>query len=164
MLLSLCLQHNSFTVYKHMDKKVWPIAGQFPKEAHVFRNIPEDSLITLSSLFPNPPEFIPSTKITYELLKILNLNPKGFLWPKKEKLFQHIIQLNEEALAFEETDRGTLKESYFSPYIYPTVPYTPWIYKNIPILPGIKNQVVQLLQNKIKVGVYKPSQLAYWSR
>jgi hypothetical protein len=34
--------------------------------------------------------------------------------------------LNEEALAFEDKDRGMLKESYFSDYIMPTVPHTPW--------------------------------------
>ena len=132
-------QHNLFTIYKCVDKKVWPITGQFPKEAHVFRNIPEDPLITLPLLSPNPSEFIPSTKITHECLKILNLNPKGFLWPKEEKLFQYIMQLNKEALAFKETNCGTLKESYFSLYIYPIVPHTPWVYKNIPILLGIKD-------------------------
>ncbi|ETW86497.1 hypothetical protein HETIRDRAFT_307698, partial [Heterobasidion irregulare TC 32-1] len=164
MLPPLHLEHNSFTTYKCVDKKVRPIAGPFPKEARVLRNIPEDPLITLPPLSPNPPKFIPSTKITHECLEILNLNPEGFLWLEKDKLFQHIMQLNEEALAFEETDRGTLKESYFSPYIYPTVPHTPWVYKNIPIPPGIKDQVVQLLRDKIKAGVYEPSQSAYWSR
>ena len=139
MLSLLHLQHNSFTIYKHVDKKVQLITGQFPEEAYVFRNIPKDPLITLPPLSPNPPEFILSTKITHEHLKILNLNPEGFLWPKEEKLFQYIMQLNEEALAFEKTDHGTLKESYFSPYIYPTVPHTLWVYKNIPIPPGIKD-------------------------
>jgi hypothetical protein len=45
--------------------------------------------------------------------------------------------LNEEALAFEETDCGTLREDYFSPYIMPTIPHTAWKEKNIPIPPGI---------------------------
>ncbi|ETW82099.1 hypothetical protein HETIRDRAFT_45985, partial [Heterobasidion irregulare TC 32-1] len=116
-----------------------PIAGLFPEEARVLRNISEDPLITLLPLSPNPSKFIPFTKITPKHLKILNLNPKGFLWPEEEKLFQHIMQLNEEALAFEETDCDTLKESYFLLYIYLTVPHTPWVYKNIPIPLGIKD-------------------------
>ncbi|KAA1468289.1 hypothetical protein DENSPDRAFT_750516, partial [Dentipellis sp. KUC8613] len=77
------------------------------------------------------------------------------LWPEEEKLFMNVMCLNEDALAFEETDRGTFKESYFSPYIIPTVPHVPWAYKNIPIPPGIKDKVIELLKEKIKAGVYE---------
>ena len=71
---------------------------------------------------------------------------------------------NEEALAFVDTERGTLKESYFSPYIMPTVPHTPWEYKNIPIPPGIRDKVIELLKEKMAAGVYEPSQSSYRSR
>jgi hypothetical protein len=73
------------------------------------------------------------------------------------------MHLNQDALAFEETDRGTLKESYFPPYIIPTIPHVPWEYKNIPIPPGIREKVIDLLRTKINAGVYKPSQSAYHS-
>jgi hypothetical protein len=71
---------------------------------------------------------------------------------------------NEKTLAFVETDRGTLKEEYFSPYVMATVPHTPWEYKNIPIPPGIRDKVIELLKEKIAAGVYKSSQSAYRSR
>ena len=45
--------------------------------------------------------------------------------------------LNEETLAFIQTDRGTFKKSYFTDYIIPTVPHVPWAFKNIPIPSGI---------------------------
>jgi hypothetical protein len=93
----------------------------------------------------------------------LQINSSGFLCPEEVKLFQHIMQLNQETLAFEETDRGTLKESYFSPYIIPTVPHMPWKYKNIPIPPGICQKVIELLKSKINAGVYEPSQSEYRS-
>ncbi|KAL0957816.1 hypothetical protein HGRIS_000003 [Hohenbuehelia grisea] len=91
-----------------------------------------DPLLTLPPLLIRPPEFTPTTKLTLERLELLNINSDNFLWPKEEKLFQHIMKLNEHSLAFEEQDRGTLKESYFTPYIMPTIPHVPWEYKNIP--------------------------------
>jgi hypothetical protein len=72
--------------------------------------------------------------------------------------------LNEDAIAFEDTERGTLKDSYFSPYIVPTVPHIPWEYKNIPIPPGLRNQVMDVLRLKIEAGVYEQSQSSYRSQ
>jgi len=72
--------------------------------------------------------------------------------------------LNQHSLACKEHKRGTLKESYFTPYIIPTVPHTPWEYKNIPIPPGIQDKVIELLKHKMNTGVYEPSQSANRSR
>ncbi len=55
-----------------------------------------------------------------EQIKEIHINDNGFLWPKEEKLFAHIFKLNEKSLAFDESERGTLREDYFSPYIIPT--------------------------------------------
>jgi hypothetical protein len=71
--------------------------------------------------------------------------------------------LNERVLAFEDNERGTLREDYFSPYIIPTVPHVLWEYKNILIPPGICNEVIKLLKDKIAAGVYEPSQSFYRS-
>ena len=94
----------------------------------------------------------------------LNVNATGFLWPEEEKLFQHIMKLNENGIAFEDVERGTLKESYFSPYIIPTVQHTPWEYRNIPIPPGLMGKVLEVLKLKIAAGVYEQSQSSYRSR
>ena len=61
-------------------------------------------------------------------MKILNVNAKGFLSLEEEKLFKHIMIINEETIAFEDAERGSLKESYFDPYIMPTIPHIPWEY------------------------------------
>jgi len=91
----------------------------------------------------------------------LNVNTKGFLLPEEEKLFKHIMILDEDAIAFEDAERGTLKESYFDPYIIPTIPHIPWEYRNIPIPPGILDKVLALLKLKIAAGVYEQSQSSY---
>ncbi len=71
------------------------------------------------------------------------------------------MKLNEKGIAFEDVERGTLKESYFSPYIIPTVLHTPWEYRNIPIPPGLMPKVLDLLKLKLTAGVYEQSQSSY---
>lgn len=94
----------------------------------------------------------------------MEINHDDFLWPEEVKLFAHIIRTNEHVLAFEDSERGTLREDYFSPYIMPVVPHIPWAHGNIPIPPGIKEKVVDLLKEKMKAGVYERSQSSYRSR
>ena len=155
---------NVFTAYKRVDKKIHPVSTQFPEDCYVSRQIPEDPLLTLPQLPTHPPKFAPTQKITLERMAMLNINSDGFLSSEEEKLFQFIMVLNEHAIAFEDIERGTLKESYFSPYIIPTVPHSPWEYKNIPIPPGLLPQVLDVLKLKIDAGVYEQSQSSYRSR
>ena len=154
----------SFTAYKRVDRKVKPVPGTFPEDARVTRQFPEDPLLSLPYLSPNPPKFIPTTKFTLKRMEALEINVDEFLSPEEENLFRHVMALNEEAICFEEAERGTFKESYFSPYIIPTVPHVPWEYRNIPVPPGIRDKVIEVLKNKISAGVYEPSQSAYRSR
>ncbi|KII82701.1 hypothetical protein PLICRDRAFT_79792, partial [Plicaturopsis crispa FD-325 SS-3] len=112
----------------------------------------------LPELTPTPPEFTPTQKLSADRMKQLQVNFNGFLWPEEEKLFMQVLRLNEAALAFTDQDRGTLSEEYFSPYIMPTVPHKAWVCKNIPIPPGIREQVIEVLKQKINAGVYEPSQ------
>ena len=74
------------------------------------------------------------------------------------------MTFNEKALAFEQTDRGTLHEDYFSPYIMATISHSAWEERNIPIPPGIKEKVIELLKHKMDAGVYEHCQSAYQSK
>ena len=120
---------NSFTAYKHVDKKIKPVATTFPEGAHVRRQIPSDPLKTLTPLSKPPPKFIPTAHLTQECLEELEINKEGFLSEEEEKLFIQVMSNNEKALAFVDTECGTLKESYFSPYVMPTVAHDPWAYR-----------------------------------
>jgi hypothetical protein len=150
-----------FTAYKRIDKKVKPLSTTFPEEACVKHQIPMDPLTSLAPLSKCPPEFTPTSHLTQEHIDSLKINPDHFLSEEEEKLFIQVMINNEKALAFVKTDRGTLKEEYFSLYIMATVPHTPWEYKNIPIPPGIRDKVIELLKEKIATGVYKSSQSSY---
>jgi hypothetical protein len=158
------LENFVFTAYKTVDRKVRPVPTQIPESVRPIRQIPEDPLLTLPTLPFDPPEFVPDDRFTQERMDNFRINEGGFLLPEEEKLFKHVLVLNAEAIAFTEAERGTFKESYFSPYIIPTVPHTPWCYRNIPIPPGIRERVIELIQDKINNGVYELSQSAYRSR
>ncbi|KAJ7145968.1 hypothetical protein C8R44DRAFT_599144, partial [Mycena epipterygia] len=134
-------EFHSFTMYKRVDKKIRPVSTTFSPEYEVTRRIPQDPLATLPELPVHPPEFKPTKRLDAERLKILEINKDGFLSKEEEKLFVHVMELNQEALAFEDAERGTFKDEYFSPYKIATVPHTPWEYKNIPIPPGILKKV-----------------------
>jgi hypothetical protein len=153
-----------FTAYKRVGKKIHPVSTQFPIDCRVTRQIPEDPLLTLPHLPTRPPKFTPTAKISMERLAELNINPAGFLWPEEEKLFQHVMKLNETGIAFEDIERGTLKDSYFSPYIIPTVPHLPWEYRNIPIPKGLLPRILEVLKLKMAADVYEHSQSSYRSQ
>ena len=157
-------QMQVFTAYKRVDQKVKPVPAVFPEDARVVRKLPENPLASLKSLPYHPPRFIPTDNLTTERMKALEVNHEGFLWPEEEKLFKHIIKVNERVLAFDEEERGTLQEDYFSPYIMPVVPHIPWAHKNYPIPRGIQEKVVDLLRDKMKAGVYERSQSSYRSK
>lgn len=160
----MCMGTEVYGAYKRVDRRVKPVPGVFPEDARVHRRIPEDPLLSLPPLTPYPPTFLPGERLTEERLEEMNINPDGFLWPEEEKLFQHILRVNEKTLAFEEGHRGTFREDYFTPYIIPVVKHEPWEFVNIPIPPGIKDKVIALLKEKISAGVYEPSQSSYRSR
>ena len=162
--MSQATKVNVFTAYKRVDKKVKPVPTVFPEDAKVKRQFPEDPLDSLPNLPSHPPVFIPTQRLTTENVKLLNIDSNDFLWPEEKKLFLYIMSVNERTLAFDETQRGTLRDDYFSPYIIPVIPHTPWEHHNIPIPPALRDQVIALLKEKIKAGVYEPSQSSYRSR
>ncbi|VDC00593.1 unnamed protein product [Peniophora sp. CBMAI 1063] len=150
--------------YKPVDRKIRPVPGIFPQEAAVERRIPEDPLLSLPTLPTHPPDFEPTERLTRERLELVKLNEDGFLLPEEVKLFEYILRLCDKSLAFSDEERGTLRQDYFSDYIIPTVPHIPWTHKNIPIPPGIEPQVIDMLREKIRAGVYEPAQSSYRSR
>ncbi len=119
-------QVHAFTMYKRVDQKIKPVSTMFPEEARVHRTIPRDPLLSLVPLPIRPPDFIPMARLTEERMRELNVNQDGFLWPEEEKLFKHVLALNEATLPYDEKDRGTFSQEYFSDYIMPVVSHTPW--------------------------------------
>ncbi|EIN03353.1 hypothetical protein PUNSTDRAFT_33399, partial [Punctularia strigosozonata HHB-11173 SS5] len=150
--------------YKRVDRKVKPVPGIYPEDAKVIRQFPQDPLLNLVKLPTHPPDFTPTTRITEERMKGMEVNSDGYMWPEEEKLIKHVLVTNERALAFEDHERGIFRDDYFSPYIIPVEPHSPWEYPNIPIPPGHRDEVIRMLKEFIANGVYEPSQASYRSR
>jgi hypothetical protein len=158
------IEQQALTMYKRVDKKIRPVSTTFSPDYEVKRNIPQDPMSTLPALSAYPPAFTPTAHLSHDRLKILGINTDGFLSPDEEKLFVRVMELNQQALAFEDAERGTFKDEYFSPYKIATVPHVPWEYKNIPIPPGILQKVIDMLKLKMEAGVYEMCQSSYRSR
>src|SRR6266702_8561390 len=94
----------------------------------------------------------------------MKINRYDFLWPDEECLAQHILKINEGALAWTEAECGHFCNEYFAPIKIPTIAHTPWVHKNIPIPTGIMDNVIDLLKQKIAADVYEPSDTSYRSR
>ncbi|KAI0026512.1 hypothetical protein K488DRAFT_9968, partial [Vararia minispora EC-137] len=99
------LRARAYRVYKPVATRAKPVSTRTPPEVEVTRRIPRDPLLTLPPLSSKPPEFTPVGRLTAKNVGKLKLNSDGFLWPEEEKLFYHVLALNQEALAFDDSQR-----------------------------------------------------------
>jgi len=88
----------------------------------------------------------------------------GFLWSEERKLMHWLVREQNEAFAWDDTERGKFKEEYFPPVEILTVVYIPWVEKSFRIPPAIYKEVCKMIKRKIDIGAYKPSNSSYWSR
>ncbi|KAG2054234.1 hypothetical protein BDR06DRAFT_884397, partial [Suillus hirtellus] len=121
--------------YKKVANKVKPIATTMLAHAQIIRHFPEDPLLSLPSLSPQPPEFQPSTRLTKECMQDLKIFENKFLWLEECKLAAQVLSNNEFALAWDETEKGCFRDDYFPPVIIPTIEHTPWTHRQPPIPP-----------------------------
>ena len=150
--------------YKKVTNRTYPVRGTLPEEFRIVRRAPPDPLADLLVLPTIPPTFEPGKRYTQERRDAYEANKYGFLMPEEEKLVHHLIRVQEDALAWEETEKGRLKDEYFDPILFPTQEHIPWVIRNLPIPPGLYNRVVELIRAKIAAGVYEDSNSSYRSR
>ena len=94
----------------------------------------------------------------------MNINPSGFLWLEEHKLVLFLIKEQEAAIAWDPSEQGNFRRDYFKPIVIPTVEDIPWVKRNIPIPPGIYDEVIKIIKEKIKIGVYERSNSSYQSK
>ena len=151
--------------YKPVDKKVRPILAELPAEFRIERNITGDPLKDLPELSTHPKEFVPTGRYTQERKDFIDkVHPEGFLWEEERLLMHELMMKQNDAFAWEASERGVFKEEYFPPVKFPVVEHKPWVLKNIPIPPGQFDEVCKILKEKIEANVYEPSNSSYRSR
>ena len=151
--------------YKPVDKKVKPVYQELPDKYRIIRNITGDPLADMPPLKPVPDDFVPKGRYTQERMEKMDKVHEGdFLWPEEKKIIHNLVANQNEAFAWEDSERGRFKQEYFPDIEIPVIEHTPWVLKNIPIPPGMMDQVMDFIKVKIKAGTYEPSNSSYRSR
>ena len=154
------------TKYKTVDKKVRPVPTYMPNPAgQVFLPVTIPSLPPLPLDPPFRLNFMPTRRLTLERLeKILASVPKGFLRPREIDLLIFVLQTRQQALAFEDAERGTFSDKYFPDYEIPVIEHVPWVQAPIRIPKSIEDTVRQMLLEQKAAGKYEYSTASYRSR
>jgi len=150
--------------YKKVANRTYPVRGTLPEEFRIVRRPHPNPLTDIPILPPVPPPFEPGKRYTQKRHDAYNANKYGFLTSDEEKLVHHVIRAQEDALAWEETEKGRFKDEYFDPILFPTLEHVPWVIRNLPIPPGLYDKVVDIIRSKISAGVYEDSNSSYRSR
>jgi len=76
----------------------------------------------MPELNPRPPEFTPTGRYTQERKDEMDQIHKGdFLWPEERKLVHHLMMEQNQAFAWDDTERGRFREDFFPPIVMPTI-------------------------------------------
>jgi hypothetical protein len=151
--------------YKPVALKVRPVLGELPQKFRIVRNIVGDPLIGMPTLPEKPPDPQPKGRYSLERLEKMDAVHDGdFLLPEERKLMHYLVAEQNEAFAWDDTERGRFKPEYFPSVEIPTVPHTPWVEKHFRIPPAIYEEVCKMIKWKINAGVYEPSNSSYRSK
>ena len=154
------------TKYKPVGKKVLPINTATPptNPNPPLRRPPLSRDPFETPLRPDCPPVVYSAKVTKERCDALDFGPEGWLTLEEENLYRTILVMRGAALAFEDKDRGLLKETYASPYIFSTKEHTPWRQRPLPIPKAIQEEVIQLIKDRLESGLYEEASSTYSGR
>ena len=151
--------------YKPVALKVKPVYQELPDRYRIVRDIKGDPLADMPPLNPNPPPFVPKGRYTEERKEQMNqVHDKGFLLPDELRIIHDLVNNQNEAFAWEDTERGRFKQEFFPDIEIPIIEHKPWVLRNIPIPPGMHEAVTEFIKVKIKAGTYEPSNSSYRSR
>lgn len=152
--------------YKPVAKKKNPVPISVPlMKREPYKPIPIPILPKFPTHPPSIKKFPYTKRITKERLEVLLRNiPPGFLSKAELALLLWVVSKNEEAIAFEDNERGTYKRKYFPDYVMETIPHLPWRLPPIRIAESIKDEVIQMLQNQMDNGNLETSTASYRSR
>lgn len=150
--------------YKKVAQKVRPVPGVLPEEFRIVRRKHPDPLRTMLPVPTQPRPFVPTRKLTKERIDALGIDKNEFLWPEEQALVVNLVMNQEDALAWTEDERGAFTSEYFDPVRIPMYAHIPWVHRNIPIPPGILDKTLELLREKIRIGVIEPSNSSYRCR
>ena len=145
------------TKYKTVDRKVRPVAAP----------LPEDSASRIKGVASDPslrdPACIGHT-FTDETLRELKIGGGGFLLPAEEDRFRRMLGRHGKAFAFSPEEIGCVDPTIVEPMVIFTVPHVPWNLKPIPVPRAHIPKLMELLRQKVDMGILEPSSAPYSNR
>jgi hypothetical protein len=130
-----------------------------------YKPIPVPTIPEFPTRPPKIEEFVYTKRFMADrVTAVLNNIEQGLLSEEERRLLFWVLTENEEAIAFEDNERGTFKEKYFPDYIMETVPHEPWQLAPIWLAESIKGEVTQMLKDQMDSGNLEPSTSSYWAR
>ena len=146
-----------YTKYKTVAKKVKPVATQLPSDTdeHIKQTEKEPSLRRSKKI---------GHKFTEETLASLKIGGDGFLTELEKKEFQEMLSKHGKAFASSPDEIGCVHPSVVAPMVIFTVPHVPWDLKPIPVPRALLPKLVDLLKEKVRMGILEPSMTPYSNR
>ncbi|KZT00324.1 uncharacterized protein LAESUDRAFT_601146, partial [Laetiporus sulphureus 93-53] len=145
--------------YKPVHRKVQPVPTYMPNpQAQAFIPIEISDVLSLPT-HPLPlSDFIPTARLTQDRLDaILSTVPDGFLSSEEVALLVHIIDINQQAIAWTDSERGTFSRRYFPDYEIPTVEHVLWVNRPVPVPKALEDKVRTVLRSQEAAGKYEYS-------
>ena len=94
--------------YKPVAIKVKPIYAELPERYRIRREIQGDPLEGIPVLSLNPSKYTPIGRYTPERKEVIDQAYEGnFLWPEERKLMHHLMMEENQAFAWDDTERGS---------------------------------------------------------
>ncbi|KAF8296982.1 hypothetical protein DL93DRAFT_2068260, partial [Clavulina sp. PMI_390] len=152
--------------YKPVAVKKRPVPVSLPyRRREPYKPLPEPVLPEFPIHPPHYSQFQYTEKLTKERMSGIKDNIQvGILTEDEVSLLFWVLAQNEDALAFDDSERGTFKEEYFPDYIIETVPHEPWQESPIPIAAGLKDEVRSMLRKQVEAGTLEHADSSYRSR
>jgi hypothetical protein len=150
-------------LYKKVANKTRPVATTLPENFRIIRREHPDPISNLLPLPIRPPSFVPIGRFTQERRDKMEIG-KDLLLPEEIQLAEWIVAQHEKAFAWTDDERGAFDPQYFAPIEIPHISHVPWVLKQGPIPRGILQEVIKIIEDKWRSGVYEPSSSSYNSR
>ncbi|KAL3694555.1 hypothetical protein R1sor_008206 [Riccia sorocarpa] len=143
--------------YKSVLKKVKPVATQLPEDS--------DKQMELAARQPVMRDVRRiGHRFTRETLEKLKIGGGDFLTDAEKKKFEEMIQSHGKAFAFSADEIGCVDPKVIAPMVIFTVPHVPWDLKPIPVPRALLPKLIDLLKEKMRMGILEPSMAPYSSR
>ena len=145
------------TKYKTVEKKVKPVATPLPARSYDdIRKVSEEPIL-------RDPNKV-GHSFSSETKKKLQVGKGEFLFPGEEECFREMLEQHGKAFAFDPSEIGCADPKVIAPMIIFTVPHIPWNFKPIPVPKAHIPKLIELLKEKVKMGILEPSNAPYSNR